>query len=136
MKNSKSRSNHLMHFFEMENDYLKHRKKIINIQKRDAFKEVKKNYTSQMAMINSFQKNYNAGEAFKSNQRQRTITHENQLLHNSLMRQYKRPNPVQSMNSTFRSSKSSCSMKSSNSKKKIVVIKKQNERMMEKMLTI
>ena len=63
-----------MHLFELENDYLHHRKKIVNIRKRDAAKIAKKTYNSQMNMINSFHKNFSAGESFKVSQRQRTIT--------------------------------------------------------------
>ena len=72
MRNSKSKTNHLMHLFELENDYLHHRKKIVNIRKRDAVKVVKKTYNSQMNMINSFQKNFSAGESFKVSQRQKS----------------------------------------------------------------
>lgn len=113
MKTSNSRAKHLMQLFQMENDYTHHRHKINTIKNKNAKKEAMKSYHTQVNAINSFQKNSNISGSFKVYQRQKTINHENKLLHNSLMKQYSRSKPNQSMNSTVRSNRSERSLRSS-----------------------
>lgn len=113
MKTSNSRSKHLMHLFKIENDYCHHRQKILTIKNKNAKKEAMKSYQTQVNAINSFQKTSSISGSFKVYERQKTINRENQLLHNSLMKQYSRSRPNQSLNETLRSNRSERSLRSS-----------------------
>ncbi len=61
-----TRHSKLMQIFDIENDFLKHRQKIINTQRKDAGLHLKKSYNSQMDMINSFRKNWANSTNFKA----------------------------------------------------------------------
>lgn len=61
-----TRHSKLMQIFDLENDFLKHRQKIINTQRKDAGLHLKKSYNSQMDRINSFRKNWANSTNFKA----------------------------------------------------------------------
>ena len=65
MQNKKP--NRLMQVFELENDFARHREKIMKVKKRNAAKEMKKAHHSQMDIINTFRKNWVKASTFKVN---------------------------------------------------------------------
>lgn len=60
-----------MKIFDLENDFLKHREKIIKTQRKDVSFNMKKTYNSQMEMINSFRKNWAHSNNLKSIEKQK-----------------------------------------------------------------
>lgn len=76
-------------------------------------------------MINSFKKNWTNSNTFKTNEQKKQITHNNQLLRKSILKQVNRDTSLSMsknrLNDTIRSNSSSrISLASTQSKKKII----------------
>lgn len=64
-----------MQVFELENDFVRHREKIMKVQNRNIGKELKKAHSSQMDVINTFRKNWVKASTFKVQEKIKSINH-------------------------------------------------------------
>jgi len=55
----------LMQIYDLENNYAKHRQKIIKTQRKDMMLQVKLTCQDQMKRINSFHKNWESSHDYK-----------------------------------------------------------------------
>lgn len=60
------RATKIMQIYDLENNFLKHRQKIIKTRNKDMVLQVKMQYRDQMQKINSFRKNWNYSHDYQT----------------------------------------------------------------------
>lgn len=78
----------LMKIFQIENDYEKHRKRLISIRSLDAKKKVSMSTLKNVDMINSYKKQKSSSTFFREFEKDRIIMVKNQQLHKTLTKVY------------------------------------------------
>lgn len=78
----------LMKIFQIENDYEKHRKRLISIRSLDAKKKVSLSTLKNVDMINSYKKQKSSSTFFREFEKDRIIMVKNQQLHKTLTKVY------------------------------------------------
>lgn len=78
----------LMKIFQIENDYEKHRKRLISIRSLDAKKKVSLSTLKNVDMINSYKKQKSISTFFREFEKDRIIMVKNQQLHKTLTKVY------------------------------------------------
>lgn len=77
-----------MKIFQIENDYEKHRKRLISIRSLDAKKKVSLSTLKNVDMINSYKKQKSISTFFREFEKDRIIMVKNQQLHKTLTKVY------------------------------------------------
>jgi hypothetical protein len=77
-----------MKIFQIENDYEKHRKRLISIRSLDAKKKVSLSTLKNVDMINSYKKQKSSSTFFREFEKDRIIMVKNQQLHKTLTKVY------------------------------------------------